>query len=174
VTTYRDLERIASYGLPGGEILLAVIEADLIAKGRIAAPAGLIETRAGDVVTLANAITVAGYAATLGWLRTGNVPLAILGLLADEFDGSVERTRERARLGRGRVVDRPHPHAHGPRAARARGASHAGRASRCGVAPPDRVAARGAHARRGREGCGVGAGSLAEVVKRAGTFAYCG
>lgn len=91
MTTYRDLERIASYGLPGGEVLLAVIEADLIARGRIAAPAGLVETPQGHVLTLANAITVAGYAATLGWLRTGNVPLAILGLLADEFDGKVAR-----------------------------------------------------------------------------------
>lgn len=91
MTTSRDLERIAGYGLPACDIFLAVIEADHIAKGRITPPAGLIETPAGQVVTLANVVTVAGYAATLGWLRTGNVPLAVLGLLADEVDGKIAR-----------------------------------------------------------------------------------
>lgn len=42
-------------------------------------------------VNLPNAITLSGYAATIGWLLGGSPLLAIYGIAADEADGRVAR-----------------------------------------------------------------------------------
>jgi hypothetical protein len=44
-----------------------------------------------SVANLPNAITLAGYAASVGWLAGGPPWLAILGMVADEVDGRVAR-----------------------------------------------------------------------------------
>lgn len=52
------------------------------------------------VVNVPNAITVAGYVATLGWLAGGPPALAIAGIVADEVDGRVARaTGQTSELG---------------------------------------------------------------------------
>lgn len=59
----------------------------------------------GSIFTVANAVSLAGTAATVAWLHGGHPALALLGLAADAVDGSIARRAPQGATQTGMVLE---------------------------------------------------------------------